>query len=216
MRLVDVKEKEEGPNPVLGNPLLGDLLGFKTRPLQASQAYSRLSDFDRIVVELKASRDPGSFGEDDCGDGPARRVAGLTKGLGQSRLGGVEYVTGVVPHAVLEGQETGEQSRVGRQSQRDVAVGVLEKDTVASQRIDRRCLDPRITVSGKMIGSQGIDRDQDDRRPRKDATAATVRECTRQKCEKCVQHRSPSPGNSSAHLSRKKKPPPRARDGGRS
>ena len=51
-----------------------------------------------------------------------------------------------------------------RQGQRQWAVGVLEEDGVAAQGVDRRRLDAAVAVGRQVVGAQGVDRDQDDRR----------------------------------------------------
>src|SRR5262249_55001284 len=70
---------------------------------------------------------------------------------------------GVAAHAGLERQAAGEQRRVRRPRLGRVRVGALEQHAVGGERIDRRGLHAGVAVSGEMIGTQRVDREEDDR-----------------------------------------------------
>jgi hypothetical protein len=68
---------------------------------------------------------------------------------------------------MLRGKAAGEHRRVGGKGERAVGVGVLEEDPVAAESVDLRGRDARVAVGGQVVGPQRVDRDEDDRGPRK-------------------------------------------------
>ena len=90
---------------------------------------------------------------------------------GERLLVGRDGVADVVANAVMERKAAGEEGGVRRQRQRALAVDILEDNTPAREAIDRGRRAGAIAVRREMIGSERIDRDEDDRRARNTSPA---------------------------------------------
>ncbi len=163
--LVEMEEEEEGaaggarPHPGQGR---ARAVGAGTLRLVAQVGGRRHA----VVVEVEARGEAGGGGaEHRRRDHGAGVVARLLEEARQERVPGtVEGEPRVVAHPVHRRQLAGEQRDVRRQGHRVVAVGSLEQQGVAAQRVDGRRRHAAIAVGRQVIGAQRVDRDQHHRR----------------------------------------------------
>ena len=78
------------------------------------------------------------------------------------------------PVPMFRGQQSGEDAGVRDERQRTVRVGVLVQDGVGAQTVERRRLDLRVPIRRKVIGAEGVDGDEDDRRVSRDAVRSAA------------------------------------------
>ena len=117
VRLVEVEEQEERRSRNAAKPVRGLGQGLRARPLQFAEIPTRLEP-DAVVVDVEPTADPGRGAQDVGGDEAAGGVPLPAESLRQRRRRVVQPVAGVVPHAVLGGQQAGEEAGVGRQGSR--------------------------------------------------------------------------------------------------
>ncbi len=164
VRLEEVQEREERLVSPPADPLRQKRRRLVAAALDAGERLVDLRRLDGVLVELETARDARRVREHDRRDGAARRVA-LLREIGRQRRGGrAEGIPEVVPHAVLRRQQTREDRRMRRQRQGHVGVRVLVQDSVFSESVEVRRLDPPVPVRRKMVRPERVDRDQDDRR----------------------------------------------------
>ena len=82
--------------------------------------------------------------------------------LRQQVLGGAQHNT-LVANASFERQPAREHRHVGGQGLRRMGVRAFEQHAVGRERIERRRLDRSVPVQGKVVGSQRVDRNENDR-----------------------------------------------------
>ena len=174
MRLVEMEEvKERLPN-VSGDPSLRNLFGLAAVALHATDVRAAVRRVDLIVILVEAAGDSGFTAEHECRNRRRRGITVLLQQLRQRRHRGPQTKSEVVADAILRRQRTSEDRRMGRQGQRNVRIGALEQNCVGAQRIDVRSIDVPVSVNGKMIRSQSIDRNEDDRGSIGSADAAAI------------------------------------------
>ena len=190
MRLEQVNPEEEprrltrGGAPMPGKP--GDRLAHG---LMSGSFVCRFAVQARqpIAVGLKAAVEPESPVQWKCGHEPRRGESLARQGLGQER-GGRVRAKAVVARAVAGGIPAAQQRRVRRQRDRRRGVGAIEPGAPRREAIDRRRSRRGIAVRPDAIGTQRIDRDEDDiardgrrlARWRRRRTAAREGECDQQ------------------------------------
>src|SRR5439155_10315212 len=95
----------------------------------------------------------------------------------------IEVVAEVVADAVVRGKKAGEHAGVRDERERTNGVGALKENGVLAQRVEVRRVHFRVAVRGEMIGAEGVDGDEDDRRLRIDGTAARAGGADGEECE---------------------------------
>ena len=91
---------------------------------------------------------------------PWTRLAGAISG-GVERRGEVfaiarKRIRAVLPHAVVQRQDAGEQRAMRRQSQRDRRVGVRESNRLSRELLERRRL------RADAVGAEGVEGDEEE------------------------------------------------------
>ncbi len=173
VRLVDVEEEEKGLLRRGAQPVERQPQGLGPRPLEAAEAAAGL-ELDAVLVEIEAGPQPVLPLEHIGRHRAARGIPLPFQDLRQERQlalldpRAVEVVADVVAHAVVGRLEAGQQGRVGRERERSRRIGVLEKDGVAPQGIDRRGLHTLVAIGRQVVGTQGVDGDDDDGRALRD------------------------------------------------
>ena len=164
MRLVGVEEEEERVVLHALEPGHRQRCCLVSATLDASRRVCAARGHELVFVEIEAVANPARSSQNPRRDGPARGVSAILQQALKRRVGGrIKVIAQVVAHAVLEWQKPREDREVRGQGERDMAVGVLEQDRVFAQAIEMGRLDALVSICGKMIGAQGVNRDEHDR-----------------------------------------------------
>ena len=120
-----------------------------------------------VVVGGEAGREAGLAPQHVSRDRGAGGVAGLAEQRRQRAVtGGVEAEADVAPHADVGREPAGQQRSVRRQGERHLRPGVLEPDPLAHERREPGRRAVGVAPVRQAVGAQGVDRDEEDRRPR--------------------------------------------------
>ena len=159
-----MQQKKERLRTAIGDPSLRDCFGLAAGPLHFSLRFAS-AHFHVVVVEVEGVADAGRGAENVRRHRGAGGVAVL---LQQRRhrlvLRRIERISNVVAHSVVRRKRTGEHRDVRWQRERNVCIRVLEENRIGAKAIDVRRLDLLVSVRREMIGAQGVDGDDDDRR----------------------------------------------------
>ena len=126
---------------------------FKTRQIEV------------VVVVVESLRDAPPVVEDVGPDESARAIAVCLQHLGQRRDLVADVEAAVVAHAMEGRERAGEQRRVGRQRQRRDRFGLLEAQAPGGEGVDHGGGRGPVAVAPDVVGPQGVDAHQQDRRP---------------------------------------------------
>ncbi len=170
VRLVDVEEEEERLVLDRAQPVPRQLERLAPGPLEAAEAGAG-AELDAVLVEVEAGREAGLPLQHVGRHGAPGGIPRLLQDLRQERqfaaldLARVELVADIVAHAMHGRQQSRQQRRVRRKGERRRRIGALVEDAVPPHGVDGRRLHPLVAVGRQVVRPQGVDRDQDDRRP---------------------------------------------------
>jgi hypothetical protein len=143
-------------------PLLRHGNGFAARTLGDDERGRRGPLAVLVVVDVEVRIEAEARVERKRADERAGGVAGVLQDSGDGGVLRIEHEAGVVAHAVLVRQQTGEDVRVRREGDDVVGVGVVEVDAAARQLVEERRLHAIRAGEADAVGAQRVDSDEDD------------------------------------------------------
>jgi hypothetical protein len=135
--LEQVEEEEERAPGHRSQPGEGGRQGLGATARNAAQRHPGARG-NAVVVEVEAGAETTVLPQD------RGRQEAFRRG---------QVIALVVSHTVHGRQAAGQHGDVRRQSQRRVAVGPLEEQRVAPQRVDGGCLHTLVAISGQPVGA---------------------------------------------------------------
>ena len=183
VRIEVMHPKKEGLHPLILKPGNGSRRDIFRK---AAGAQELIAPLHVLVVVLEPMGKAGQVRNQWPGaDEGCVEVAEAAQDLGQVKpLGVLGDGDAVDANPVLLRISAGEERNVGRTGQRDRAVGVLEANPLGGQTVNVGTGLAVVAVTGKMIGPQGIDGNQQNVRRvgRVGTVLACGRHCCNQQC----------------------------------
>jgi hypothetical protein len=163
VRLVEVDEGEGALPAHALQPPTGRGYCLGPLPLRHQEGRGGLGAPQAVVVDVEAAVQTEARVQGERAHEPSRLPAAGLQQRGERGLGRGEAEPGVVAHAVLQRVTPGEQVRVRRQRHHVVGVGLLEAHASLRQAVDPGRLRALPPVAAEGVGTEGVDRDEQDR-----------------------------------------------------
>ena len=158
--IVVVQEEEEGLALVSLQPLQSETAGLFTPAFTRGRCPD--GSFESILVGSKALVESRLRIQHEGAHDRARREASPVEHLGQRFVRVSQLVVEIVADAVTRRDGAGQHRAVSRQRHRNWGIGVREDDALLGDSIDVRGELAGIAVAAEVVGSAGVDADQED------------------------------------------------------